>query len=155
MKRKKTTAIVLHHSASPRDTTTLAQITKWHKEKGLTDSFGTCGYHFFINGLGVLHAGRPIGEWGCQVKNWNDRSVGVCLAGNFNQEEPREIQISALVDILVMICKKYKLKYWNIYGHKDIKWMFFFNTTQTACPGDNLYKRLKEIRLKVKEILGQ
>jgi hypothetical protein len=155
MKRKRTTAIVVHHSVSPRDTTTLAEINAWHKEKGLTDAYGNCGYHFFIPANGDLMMGRPIDDWGCQVKNWNDRSVGVCLAGNFNQEQPTEAQINTLVECLVKACRKYNLKYWNIYGHRDIKWLFFFNTTQTACPGDNLYARLKEIRLRVKGLLGQ
>lgn len=155
MIRKRTNAIIIHHSASSRDRTTIGDIRSWHAKKGFTDSAGHSGYHFFISSSGNLIPDRPIDDWGCQVKNWNDRSIGICLAGNFNFENPTQAQIDALKDILVKIVVKYNLKYWNIYGHRDIKRLFIFNTTATACPGDNLYSKLKELRLYVKKVLNQ
>lgn len=50
----KVTKLVIHHSASPRDTTTIDKITKWHKHRG----FATVGYHKVILGNGSIKAGR-------------------------------------------------------------------------------------------------
>ena len=155
MKRKITRKIIIHHSASPLMTTTLGMIRKWHKEKGFTDENGCCGYHFFIGADGIVIPDRPVDDWGCGVKNANHDAVHICLAGNFNIEQPLQDQINPLKVLLVQLCNKYGLKYWNIYGHRDIKWMFIFNTTQTDCPGTNLYKMLPLIRRWVGQQLGQ
>lgn len=150
IKRKQTKAIVVHHSASSANTT-VEDINRWHKEKG----WGGIGYHIVITKDGVVHTCRDLDEWGIQVANWNDKSVGVCLTGNFNKNIPTILQIKSLEKVLVNLCKKYNLKYWNIYGHRDIKRLFIFNTTQTACPGDNLYNLLPSLRRNVGISLGQ
>lgn len=154
MKRKITKRIILHHSAS-KPNTTLDQIRQWHKEKGFTDEAGHSGYHFFIGNDGALRNDRPEDEWGCHVKNANQDSIGIVLTGNFNWDVPTNQQIKTLTDLLIRLVKKYNLKYWNIYGHKDIKQFFIFNTTFTNCPGNNLYKLLPDIRKNIGKAIGQ
>lgn len=150
MKRQQTKAIVIHHSATSRLTTTVEEIRKWHtdpppKGRGWED----IGYHFVITNDGILHTGRPEDDWGTQVANFNDKSIGICLTGNFDFNIPTQEQINTLIELLIRLVKKYSLKYWNIYGHKDIKQFFIFNTTSTNCPGDHLYAQLPEIRRRV------
>jgi len=149
VKRKQTTAIVIHHSAS-RPSTTVAEIKLWHTDpepwgRGWDD----IGYHWIITEDGALHAGRPEDEWGTQVAHFNDRSLGICLTGNFDKDYPTGPQINALISLLIRLVKKYGLQYWNIYGHKDIKRFFIFNTTATNCPGNHLYALLPDIRRRV------
>ena len=148
MIRKTTKKIIVHHSASPPNTT-LDQIRRWHAEKGFTDPAGHSGYHFFIDGDGIIHPDRPENEWGCQVKNANHDSIGICLAGNFNWNIPTDKQITALTMLLINLVGKYHLKYWNIYPHRDIKYLFIFNTTATNCCGDHLIRMLPDIRRRV------
>jgi len=149
MKRGLTKKIIIHHSASTRDFTIIEMIRGWHKEKGFLDANGKAGYHWIITGDGHAHAERKEDEWGAAVKNANHDSISICLTGNFNLEAPNDKQINTLIELLIVLVKKYKLKYWNIYGHRDIKWLFIFFTTQTACPGNILYARLPEIRKRV------
>jgi hypothetical protein len=153
MKRKLTKKLIVHHSASPMARTTLDNIRAWHKEKGFTDDAGHCGYHYFINNAGIVQADRPEDEWGCAVKNANHDSISICVAGDFRTEFPTDFQMNALIKLLADLVKKYGLKYWNIYAHKDIKWLFVFNTTQTDCCGVHLYQQLPEIRRRVMYIL--
>lgn len=153
MKRKQTKAIVVHHSASSRDKTTASQIRSWHKEKWLTDQDGNSGYHYIITGDGHIHIERPVDEVGANVALFNHKSVGICLTGDFRKEEPSRDQINALKELLAKLIKKYNLKYWNVYGHKDIKVFFVFNSTLTDCPGKNLYTKLPAIRKWLAEVL--
>ena len=149
MKRLKTKKLIIHHSASASKTTTTLMVRQWHKEKDFTDPAGHSGYHYFILWDGTIIPDRPENEQGCHVKNANQDSIGICLMGNFNKEIPTIKQYNSLIELLIKLTKKYDLKYWNIYGHRDIKWLFIFNTTKTACPGDNLYIQLKNIRRRV------
>ena len=147
--RKKTTAIVVHHSAS-RPSTTFNEIKKWHTDPPPRGrGWDNIGYHWVILEDGTTVPGRPEDEWGTQVANFNDRSVGICLTGDFRTDIPTAKQIDALLVLLIRLVRKYKLKYWNIYGHRDIKRFFIFNTTATDCPGKNLYNELPDIRKRV------
>ena len=87
---KEWVGVVVHHSASDPRTTTVEKIDQWHKEKG----WDGIGYHFFIDGEGVVHAGRPLGKQGAhaltggerdpmtgEVVSRNPSHVGICLAG--------------------------------------------------------------------------
>lgn len=149
MLRKKTTAIVIHHSAS-KPATTVEEIRRWHTDPPPRGrGWDKIGYHFIITWDGETHVCRPEDEWGTQVANYNDRSLGICLTGDFNWNVPTQAQINSLLALLIRLVKKYGLKYWNIYGHKDIKRFFVFNTTSTNCPGDHLYAMLPEIRKRV------
>jgi N-acetylmuramoyl-L-alanine amidase len=148
MKRKSTKRIVVHHTAGHL-TDTLEDVRRWHAEKGFTDAAGHCGYHYFIDGAGMLHPDRPDDEWGCAVKNANENSVSICLAGNFDRDYPTQAQITTLIGILIKMVVKYHLRYWNIYAHRDIKYLFIFNTTQTNCCGNHLITQLPDIRKRV------
>ncbi len=152
MRRKITKRIIIHHTAG-HPTDTLEMVRQWHREKGFTDAAGHSGYHYFIDQHGILFPDRPDDEWGAQVRNANQDSIGVCLAGNFDRDIPAPVQIDTLVKLLVELVKKYGLKYWNIYGHRDIKFLFIFNTTSTNCPGNHLYARLPEIRKRVSSMI--
>lgn len=153
MKRKKTTAIVIHHSAS-KLLTTFEQIKWWHTAAPPTGrGWDDIGYHWVILADGTIRQGRPDDEWGTQVANFNDRSIGICLTGDFRTDYPTDQQINSLIGLLADLVRKYGLKYWNIYGHKDIKRFFIFKTTSTDCPGIHLYNRLPEIRRRVAFII--
>ena len=149
MKRKTTKRIIVHHSASPRNTTTTLMVRNWHKEKGFTDILGYSGYHYFILWDGTVVTDRPEEECGCHTKDANNDSIGICVMGNFNKELPSEKQTNSLTELLIKLVKKYNLKYWNVYGHRDIKWLFVFSSTSTNCPGNNLYCKLREIRRRI------
>ena len=79
--RQATDAIFVHCSATPptmdigRET-----IEMWHKQQGWL----AIGYHFIIKRDGTVESGRPVDVVGSHVKDWNSRSVGVCLVGGID-----------------------------------------------------------------------
>ena len=76
------------------------------------------GYHFIVRKDGSIELGRPDWAVGAHAEGFNYCSIGIHVCGNFNIGEPTS-------DSIVM-------------GHRDLM--------ATACPGDNLYKHLDEIR---------
>lgn len=143
----KITKLVVHHSASPRDTTTRDMIDRWHKER----KFNQIGYHQVIEGNGRIVAGRPESIEGAHAKGANHGSLGVCVVGNFENEQPNEMQITSLVKVLAGWCKTHGLSQDDIYGHYNVPG----GTTATACPGKNLKSQLAAIKTFVKQRLAK
>lgn len=92
--------IILHHSLVSREKN-FAQfkaIDGFHKRKG----WGKIGYHYLIEPNGEVKKGREHHEVGahCREKLMNYRSIGICLAGNFDIEEPTNKQKASLLKLL-------------------------------------------------------
>ena len=77
---------------------------------------------------------------GAHAHGANLDSLGVCVTGNFEIEEPTEKQIAKLIYVLAYWCSKYGIDPGEIYGHRDK------GTTATLCPGSNLYKYMSGIK---------
>jgi hypothetical protein len=73
--RRKVDKIIVHHSASPQDTT-VAQIRDWHVNG---NGWSDIGYHYIILADGTLERGRNINRTGAHCKNKNKGSIGICL----------------------------------------------------------------------------
>lgn len=96
--------ITLHHSASPV-TTTLADIKKWHLERG----FGDIGYHFVILPNGVIQTGRGL-EWqGAHVSGHNEGNLGICLIGDFTKHDPTEAQYQSSRAVVAELMNLYAI----------------------------------------------
>lgn len=129
------TKIYVHHSALPRDKG-IDEIRKLHLARGFED----VGYHFVIDNNGKIWKGRPIEKEGAHVKGDNVDSIGVCVCGNFEIEEPLPSQVKALEKLILTLCKK--LGKLEILGHRD------FSQSDTVCPGHHLYQFLPKLREK-------
>lgn len=132
--------IIIHHTASPRDTTTLEQVNAWHKARGFPKSSRGwyVGYHFLIT-AGSMFQTRDENERGAHAYNpatgidWNGTSLGVCLTGNFNEDKTlTEYQTQTLHNILRILMENWKIGPKRILLHRDVD--------QTACPGRNIDK---------------
>lgn len=118
--RKDTKYIVIHHAAATK--ASVDDIDRWHKKRGFT----CIGYHFYIRKTGIIYRGRPEDAIGAHVTGYNSQAIGVCLEGNFMEEEPNEKQLKALVELLNYLKKNYPKA--KIVGHKELD--------KTSCPGD-------------------
>ncbi|MCF6236919.1 MAG: peptidoglycan recognition protein family protein [Gammaproteobacteria bacterium] len=137
--------LVVHHSASAKETTKKSDIDTWHKQRG----FSQIGYHKVVESNGKIVSGRSEKHQGAHAKGTNHNSLGVCIVGNFEHETPSAVQIKSVVKVLVEWCEKYKLTSRNIYGHTSVPGA----TTKTSCPGKNLISQLPSIKRKVSKIL--
>lgn len=124
--------IVLHHSVSSRDKTTVQDINNWHKLRwtDFKSYLGwNVGYHFIITGDGKITQTRLVNELGAHCIP-NEGKIGICLTGNFMIEKPSTEQIDSLNLLVNKIKKEYNIE--EVFGHRD------FNKTE--CCGDELYK---------------
>jgi len=119
--RNETNMIIIHHCG--REIWAPEDINQFHKEKG----WDGIGYNFYIRKDGTIYNCRGEEAIGAQVKGYNDVSIGICLEGNFEIEEPKEVQIDSLDDLIYYLINKYEVK--EIKRHKDYG--------ETLCPGKN------------------
>ena len=131
-KRQETNYIVIHHSASDKNTST-SDIHQWHLNQG----FNGIGYHFVIESDGSVHQGRPMWASGAHAEGHNWESIGVNVVGNF--EDGDAVPTPEQMDSLKILLDDLKAEYPDakIIGHRDIN--------ATACPGQRLYDRLNEV----------
>lgn len=133
--RSRTDAIFVHCSATkPTMDVGVREISQWHKEQGWL----AIGYHFVIRRDGTVEEGRPVNVVGSHVKDWNSRSVGVCLVGGINAKGQFEANFTpAQMDSLRN--KLADLK--SMYPQAEIK--AHHDVAPKACPSFNLSLWLK------------
>ena len=123
--------VIVHCSDSGR-TTTVEQIHEWHitRPKG---PFACIGYHWFIDGKGVVWRGRPLTRIGAHCGGYNTRSVGICMAGT---QDPKRAwggelgfaqeQWEALASLVRWHAtpgaglENYDGRPWQVLGHRDL-----------------------------------
>jgi N-acetylmuramoyl-L-alanine amidase len=127
--------IVIHHSAT--DEGSSLYFDKYHQGKG----WDGIGYHFVIdNGTKEKQDGQieVSPRWikqedgsHCRVSNMNEKAIGICLVGNFNKEYVSSKQLDALVYLVNILRKYYKIPLKRIIGHNQVL------GARTECPGKN------------------
>ena len=153
--------IVIHHSATPQ-TWTIDDFVKHRLQTGASGSgkYSGLGYNYvaFPTQKKVI-ADVPDNEMTWSTGGYNSYSLAICVAGYyhapFNHAATTEI-IEMLSDKCVELCVKYHLDpYKAIIGHRDVAGIIKNNKWATACPGDILYSKLKELRIKTKDKLDK
>jgi N-acetyl-anhydromuramyl-L-alanine amidase AmpD len=79
---------------------------------------------------GMLMRGRHESEVGahCKEENMNYQSLGLCLTGNFDVEEPTKKQLNTLRELITYLRNKYDISRQNVKFHRDF-------ATYKTCPG--------------------
>ena len=115
------TLIVVHCSAvKPDQTSSVALIDTWHRERGY--HLGV-GYHYVIRRNGEIEPGRP--EWmvGAHCLNHNRYSIGICYEGGLDiRGQPADTrtleQKLAMLHLLEVLHRRYPKAL--IVGHRDL-----------------------------------
>lgn len=102
-------------------------IQRWHFER----RFITIGYHFVISPSGRVFSGRPVNALGAHTKGFNTGTVGICLMGNFQLEQPAPAALAALHDVRTEIVPGGAAV--PLKGHREHP-----GHASTACPGRHL-----------------
>ncbi len=125
--------IVIHHSASEGGS--VEAIDKQHKGRG----WDGVGYHFVIgngDGMGdgeIESTFRWRGQThGAHAGNneYNQHGIGICLIGNFEEEQPSAAQLASVKRLVSVMKHEYGIPSDEVIAHRDVK--------ATACPGRNL-----------------
>lgn len=124
--------IIVHHSAFPGDEPQLVQINQWHQQRHFTlSSFRYfVGYHYLIEKSGKIVQCRADYDEGCHTIGENTRSIGICLAGDFDTETPASAQIESLGMLLIQLCHLYSISARDIFPHRHF--------TNKSCYGAHL-----------------
>jgi len=118
---RKWTAIIIHHSATQSGNATI--FDKWHRENKHWDSIG---YDFVIgNGtdsgdgqveVTVRWRKQKTGAHCKTSNNWaNERGIGICLVGDFNNNRPTRKQMASLIRLTRFMQKRYNIPNNRIY----------------------------------------
>ncbi|MEM8874333.1 MAG: peptidoglycan recognition family protein [Planctomycetota bacterium] len=127
--------IVIHHSATTGGNA--RTFDRAHRSKGWDE----LGYHFVVgNGHGSRDGFVEVGpRWtkqkhGAHAKTadnrYNQRGIGICLVGNFDNKRPTPAQQAALTKLVAYLMHEHNIPASNVIGHRDTK--------PTACPGRNM-----------------
>lgn len=133
--------IALHHSVTPADWSvdkTVKAIEREHlkfKAQGQVTSVSyNIAYHTLIFPDGTVKQTRALSDIGFHAGNWpvNQVSIGVCLIGNYENDQPTAKMGSALKTLLESLINQYNIPKSNIKLHKEVRLL------PTACPGKNI-----------------
>lgn len=115
--------IFVHHSggtdANPlADTSshTAKGMELWHLGKG----WDGLGYHYVIHSDGEVWQGRPEHRNGAHAVGYNTKSIGICLAGNFDATDPTEEQVTSLRSLLLDVSVRHNIDKSEIKPHRSV-----------------------------------
>lgn len=147
------TRISVHHTVSPSDDdpgypARMRALQSYHMDvRGFCD----LGYHMVVTLDGTVWEGRDAALQGAHVYANNPQNLGISLMGCFDSSEdcrpfpplePPADMVDGLVGVIASASDFYDLGITSetVMGHRD-------NPDQsTACPGDQVWQRLGEIR---------
>lgn len=137
--------IVVHHSATPRDSTRFSTIRNNHIGIG----WGDIAYNHWVagglDGIGVHIQGRPENKIGTHdpEQKMNYRSISICTCGDFHpasaNETPSAEQLATLQSLLDTIRKQRGIPKERVIGHRE-------TPEATNCPGDTLLAYVQRYR---------
>lgn len=159
MNTNKPTWIVIHHSKSKDGATqNWDSIRRYHmsyrhngnmvdKETferlqresvgGLEEPWSDIGYHIgieMVNGkLEVLH-GRSLHTAGAHAIGFNDRSIGVCLIGDYDREPPSPERLALLASVCRELQRQFSIPRDQVIGHRET-YPLLSKTVAKSCPG--------------------
>lgn len=163
MGRRKLTDIkfaIIHHDAGLTGTnyeviSKYAAQANYHIARG----WKHLGYTFKISRTGTIYQIFPLEEIGVHAGNYTffRNSIGICLDGSFDKQEPSPAQLKALTDLMAFLATKRPdmplLVPTGFYGHREVRGVGFpgtkfFIPSGTFCPGKTITDLVKSFRTK-------
>lgn len=157
--------MIVHHSAGSNNISDFTQAVRdiyiLHTEE---NGWSDIGYNYLVAPDGVVYAGRDPANgrqdevMGAHFCGSNSNTMGICILGNYETVEPTSVMLESLEVVLSWKAFKDELNVLGsnahplnpnlgvIAGHRD--------GCSTLCPGENVYKRLQNIRVNVDEHLS-
>ena len=130
--------IVIHHSAGNYGDIDFLQ--KVHRERQSGDPIDAIPYHYIIGNGNGLAMGEVASDWRQANNLWgahvsgnnsdrNFRGIGICLIGNFENQQVPEKQYQSLVSLTRQLMKRYDIPATHVSGHGHV------DGESTKCPG--------------------
>lgn len=135
-RKQSITHITLHHQGEPFKPGTdprqyLRNLQAWSRS---AKQWLDIPYHYVIDLDGRIYEGRKIDYAGDTNTEYDPMGHALIeVVGNFEEVEPNQRQLDAVVNLMAMLAAKYKVPPERIASHRD-------HSSQTVCPGKNLYR---------------
>jgi hypothetical protein len=103
----------------------------------VTPPWKDIAYNFGIEHVdGILRIldGRAIGEIGAHAVGFNDRSIGICLIGNFDTDPPSNDRLFILSSLCRDLQREFKIPRDQIIGHRET-FVKLGKPVEKSCPG--------------------
>jgi hypothetical protein len=136
VRKQEITHITLHHQGEPFKPGTdprqyLRNLQSWSRG---TKHWADIPYHYIVDLDGIIYEGRNINFAGDTNTEYDPLGHALIeVVGNFEEVEPNQRQLDAVVDLMAMLAAKYRVPVERIASHRDY-------SGQTVCPGKNLYR---------------
>lgn len=139
-RRHSISQITLHHQGEPFKPGTdpqayLRRLQSWSRS---TKAWLDIPYHYVIDLDGRIYEARNIDFAGDTNTEYDPAGHALIeVVGNFEEVEPNQQQLEAVVDLMALLARKYKVSLDDIKSHRD-------HSDKTVCPGANLYRYVKD-----------
>lgn len=153
------THIIVHHSAANTRSADFPAVVRSYWDFHVNArGWDDIGYNWLIDANGVIYEGRGEERLGAHFSCMNEKTVGICLIGNFENERPTPAALAALQDFVAWEAHKgaidvskqgyhasSQLELEFMAGHRD-GGASLLACSSTVCPGDSLYEELPILR---------
>lgn len=116
--------IIIHHTEEVG--WNIYKVDEYHKSLG----WNGIGYNYFIEEDGRVEEARGM-NIGAHTIGFNNKSIGICLSGNFDFDYPSNEQIESLYKLCNYFMNIYNIEKSRVLGHREI------NGVNKSCPGYN------------------
>ncbi|XP_068082155.1 uncharacterized protein [Anabrus simplex] len=128
--------VVVHHGGTKNYCFTeqdCSQIVRtyqsWHMDN---NAWNDIGYSFVIGEDGLAYEGRGWDRLGAHAPGYNNRSIGICIIGDFTDRLPDDAALTTLGNLITYGVELGKIRPdYHTIGHRQAK--------ATECPGNKLY----------------
>ncbi|WP_423800606.1 peptidoglycan recognition protein family protein [Neobacillus sp. SAB-20_R2A] len=117
--------IIIHHAQEQG-----WDIYKTHHFHQAVRKWSGIGYNFFIEANGEILKGRGY-HVGAHAYHYNEVSLGICLTGDFDVDNPTKEQLSSAKKLCHYLMNEFNIPVSDVLGHRELP-----GTTKT-CPGKN------------------
>ncbi len=154
------THLIVHHSGTSNNSNDWAAVVRsiWNYHVNV-QGWADIGYNWLIDPNGVVYEGRGDGIRGAHFCSTNSKTMGMCVLGHFNDQQPSNPAYNKLVDWLGWECcdknldpyavafhTSSGLNLFRISGHKD--------GCSTDCPGNSFYPTFGSLRNDVDDYIN-
>lgn len=144
MSVNKPEAIIIHHSWKPEDNIVFEEwdnIRDYHiNHNGWSD----IGYHYgleYVNGEVKVQIGRNEDVQGAHTLGMNLRSIGICVIGNYDEQDIT----SEIFDALVTLCVDIRSRYGKLPIEPHNKYADYKTCPGTKFPMDKLILEVEKV----------
>lgn len=143
--------VYIHHTAGYFPKSRSEEVQQMHilqhvaiDNKGYSD----IDYNWLIGPSGTVYEARGLNKKSAATLDENDVSRSICFMGNFQNVIPTQESLDVCSELILYLISHSNLvtpQVLQILGHRDNP----KHPMATACPGNNLYPKIAEVRNKV------